>query len=360
MQENYTTTYNHLSLAERQLIEKWFKEGMSRRQIAKLLGRSHQTINNEVKRGQVQQMDTFRAYHIVYSSEYAHQQYHKQRKKSIKNTKLDKLVLEKIVHYIKAKVSPEVIAKAKFNGQISYSSIYNWIYNGKLGLKRKDMLYPHKTKVIKTVSANPRVYGKSIEERPEDINRRNELGHWEIDTVVLTRAKNKVLLTLTERKSRLEIIRIIADKSSEAVNSELKALTQNFQFKSITADNGTEFARLSEAVNCDIYYAHAYSSWERGTNENHNRMIRRFLPKGTIKTTKPCGRPDSSTSSTTRFASAALRASGFSIAMPVSEPLPDLRALTMASRFSIRLWFGPQSQMASMTGDATISSIELN
>lgn len=285
MQENYTTTYNHLSLAERQLIEKWFKEGMSRRQIAKLLGRSHQTINNEVKRGQVQQMDTFRAYHIVYSSEYAHQQYHKQRKKSIKNTKLDKLVLEKIVHYIKAKVSPEVIAKAKFNGQISYSSIYNWIYNGKLGLKRKDMLYPHKTKVIKTVSANPRVYGKSIEERPEDINRRNELGHWEIDTVVLTRAKNKVLLTLTERKSRLEIIRIIADKSSEAVNSELKALTQNFQFKSITADNGTEFARLSEAVNCDIYYAHAYSSWERGTNENHNRMIRRFLPKGTIKTT---------------------------------------------------------------------------
>src|SRR5574337_1073079 len=118
MQENYTTTYNHLSLAERQLIEKWFKEGMSRRQIAKLLGRSHQTINNEVKRGQVQQMDTFRAYHIVYSSEYAHQQYHKQRKKSIKNTKLDKLVLEKIVHYIKAKVSPEVIAKAKFNGQI--------------------------------------------------------------------------------------------------------------------------------------------------------------------------------------------------------------------------------------------------
>ena len=254
MEENYTTTYNHLSLAERQLIEKWFKEGMSRRQIAKLLGRSHQTINNEVKRGQVQQMDTFRAYHIVYSSEYAHQQYHKQRKKSIKNTKLDKLVLEKIVHYIKAKVSPEVIAKAKFNGQISYSSIYNWIYNGKLGLKRKDMLYPHKTKVIKTVSANPRVYGKSIEERPEDINRRNELGHWEIDTVVLTRAKNKVLLTLTERKSRLEIIRIIADKSSEAVN-------------------------------CDIYYAHAYSSWERGTNENHNRMIRRFLPKGTIKTT---------------------------------------------------------------------------
>ena len=92
-------------------------------------------------------------------------------------------------------------------------------------------------------------------------------------------------MTLTARKSRLEIIRIIADKSSEAVNSELKALTQNFQFNSITSDNVIEFVRLSEADKCDIYYAQADSSWERGSNENHILMICRFLPKGTIKTT---------------------------------------------------------------------------
>ena len=274
-----------MSLTERQLIGRWLKEGRSRRQIARLLGRSPQTINNEVIRGQVQQMDTFRHYHSVYSSDYAQKQYGRHRKNSIKKTKLDKKLSEIIVHYIKDRVSPEVIAKVKLKGIISASTVYNWLYQGRLGLKRTDMLYPHKTKPIKPVVANPRHYGKFIDERPESISQRLAYGHWEIDTVVLTRAKNPVLLTLTERKTRLEVIRLISDKTSQAVNSELEKLSNQFDFKSITADNGSEFSRLSEALTCEVYYAHAYSSWERGTNENHNRMIRRFLPKGTRKTT---------------------------------------------------------------------------
>ena len=285
MQAHYTTTYKHLSLTERQLIGRWLKEGRSRRQIARLLGRSPQTINNEVIRGQVQQMDTFRHYHSVYSSDYAQKQYGRHRKNSIKKTKLDKKLSEIIVHYIKDRVSPEVIAKVKLKGIISASTVYNWLYQGRLGLKRTDMLYPHKTKPIKPVVANPRHYGKFIDERPESISQRLAYGHWEIDTVVLTRAKNPVLLTLTERKTRLEVIRLISDKTSQAVNSELEKLSNQFDFKSITADNGSEFSRLSEALTCEVYYAHAYSSWERGTNENHNRMIRRFLPKGTRNTT---------------------------------------------------------------------------
>jgi len=285
MQVHYTTTYKQVSLTERQLIGKWLKAGMSRRQIAKLLGRSPQTINNEVIRGQVQQMDTFRHYHSVYSSDYAQKQYGRHRKNSIKKTKLDKKLSEIIVHYIKDRVSPEVIAKVKLKGIISASTVYNWLYQGRLGLKRTDMLYPHKTKPIKPVVANPRHYGKFIDERPESISQRLAYGHWEIDTVVLTRAKNPVLLTLTERKTRLEVIRLISDKTSQAVNSELEKLSNQFDFKSITADNGSKFSRLSEALTCEVYYAHAYSSWERGTNENHNRMIRRFLPKGTRKTT---------------------------------------------------------------------------
>ena len=285
MQAHYTTTYKHLSLTERQLIGRWLKEGRSRRQIARLLGRSPQTINNEVIRGQVQQMDTFRHYHSVYSSDYAQKQYGRHRKNSIKKTKLDKKLSEIIVHYIKDRVSPEVIAKVKLKGIISASTVYNWLYQGRLGLKRTDMLYPHKTKPIKPVVANPRHYGKFIDERPESISQRLAYGHWEIDTVVLTRAKNPVLLTLTERKTRLEVIRLISDKTSQAVNSELEKLSNQFDFKSITADNGSEFSRLSEALTCEVCYADAYSSWERGTNENHNRMIRRFLPKGTRKTT---------------------------------------------------------------------------
>ncbi|HFI2669300.1 TPA: IS30 family transposase, partial [Streptococcus suis] len=103
---------------------------------------------------------------------------------------------------------------------------------------------------------------------------------------LLTRARNKCLLVLTDRRSRYQIIRLIPNKSAEAVNQALKIVLKEFQIKSITTDNGTEFSRLSEVFPEEhIYYAHPYSSWERGTNENHNRLIRRWLPKGTRKTT---------------------------------------------------------------------------
>lgn len=91
-------------------------------------------------------------------------------------------------------------------------------------------------------------------------------------------------MTLTERKSRLEIIRLILDKSAQSVNQALRTL--DIEFKSVTSDNGKAFAKLSEILDCPVYYCHAYASHERGSNENHNRMIRRHLPKGTKKTTK--------------------------------------------------------------------------
>lgn len=167
------------------------------------------------------------------------------------------------------------------------STIYYWIHKGHLGLTKKDMLYPRKGRTTKKqASPNFKPAGKSIEERPEVINLRLELGHYEIDTVLLTRARNKCLLVLTDRRSRHQIIRLIPNKSAEAVNQALKIVLKEFQIKSITTDNGTEFSRLSEVfLKEHIYYAHPYSSWERGTNENHNRLIRRWLPKGTTKTT---------------------------------------------------------------------------
>ncbi len=113
-----------------------------------------------------------------------------------------------------------------------------------------------------------------------------ENGHYEIDTVLLTREKNHCLLVLTDRRSRHQIIRLIPNKTAESVNQALTLLLGKHRILSITADNGSEFKRLSEVFPEEhIYYAHAYSSWERGSNENHNRLIRRWLPKGTKKTT---------------------------------------------------------------------------
>ncbi|HFU4514698.1 TPA: IS30 family transposase, partial [Streptococcus suis] len=150
-----------------------------------------------------------------------------------------------------------------------------------------DMLYPRKGKSVKKqASSNFKPAGKSIEDRPEVINLRLENGHYEIDTVLLTRVKNHCLLVLTDRRSRHQIIRLIPNKTTESVNQALEGILREHHILSITADNGTEFSRLAEVFPEEhIYYAHPYSSWERGTNENHNRLIRRWLPKGTKKTT---------------------------------------------------------------------------
>lgn len=129
------------------------------------------------------------------------------------------------------------------------------------------MLYPRRRKVNhkKRVSPYFKPAGKSIEERPKSINERQNVGDFEIDTVIQTRAKNECLLTLTDRASRYQIIRLIPDKSADSVNKALKLILQDYQINSITADNGTEFRNLSEVFDPNyIYYAHPYSSWERG------------------------------------------------------------------------------------------------
>ncbi|SNJ52099.1 IS1239 transposase [Streptococcus pneumoniae] len=246
MQDNYTTKGKHLTIDSRRLIERWKKEGKSNREIASLLGKAPQTIHTEIKRGTVRQCLGKGRFKEVYSADYAQQSYENNRKRSVKKSSLTKELKEKILHYHNQKFSPDK----------------------------------------KQASTNFKPAGQSIEQRSEAINLRLENGHYEIDTVLLTRAKNYCLLVLTDRKSRHQIIRLIPNKSAEAVNQALKLILKQHKILSITADNGTEFNRLFDVFSEEhIYYAHPYASWERGTNENHNRLIRRWLPKGTKKMT---------------------------------------------------------------------------
>ena len=129
-----------------------------------------------------------------------------------------------------------------------------------------------------------------INERPEAANSREEFGHWEIDTVIgRKKGRESVLLTLLERVSREYIAIKIPMKDSSSVNRALMDLTSMYRdkfsliFKSITADNGSEFSGLAnlEKLGTKIYFAHPYSSWERGANERHNGMLREFVRKGT-------------------------------------------------------------------------------
>ena len=132
-----------------------------------------------------------------------------------------------------------------------------------------------------------------IGERPTEADERQEAGHWEIDLVVGGKDKGAtVLLTLTERKTRKLMIRKFKDRSQKAVvrtinglERQMGAETFRLGFKSITADNGSEFLdrkalerSVSGGDRTHIYYAHPYSSWKRGNNENANRIIRHFIP----------------------------------------------------------------------------------
>lgn len=288
MHNNCNTKHKHLTIDLRKLIEKWKKEGKSNREIARLLGKNHQTINNEIKRGLVIQRTSYGKFKKVYKAEFAQVIYDKNKRNCGRKLKVDYVIRDKVIHYLKYKHSPEMISKTKLDGKISTSTIYYWINKGFFGLKRSVLNYARKRKKKEnSEKRRVRILGKSIEERPKEINNREEVGHYEIDTVILRKEKGQCLLTLTDRKSRYEIIRLIEDKTVKSVNKALKEVLKEYEIKSITADNGLEFARLYEVFDYEkIYYAHPYSSYERGSNENHNRLIRRFLPKGTKNTTQ--------------------------------------------------------------------------
>lgn len=267
------------------LIEHWKnKAKKSNRGIAKLLSKTPYIINNEIKRDLVDL--SFNGAFVEYSADMAQNHYDWNRmafgKTSVWSPKKDEIIRAGILN----KLSPEVISQKK--GMPCFSTIYSWIEKGWIkGICKKDLIYPRKRKKTfhkKTKDIRKRG-GLSIDLRPKVIENREEVGHFEIDLVILNKTKGEQLLTLTDRKTRYEIVRLIKDKRAESVHEVLKKLSKQYNFKSITADNGSEFMRLEEVMDCPIYYAHPYSSYERGTNENANRMIRRWLPKGTQSAT---------------------------------------------------------------------------
>lgn len=134
---------------------------------------------------------------------------------------------------------------------------------------------------------NKRILGRSIQERPKKVLNRQEFGHYELDIVESVKRDSTAIMTLVERKSRKLIARKIDNKKSDTINKTLKPIIQQLiedeKIISITTDNGLEFSKLSELEEegINIYFTHAYSAWEKGTNERINRMIREIYPKGT-------------------------------------------------------------------------------
>lgn len=299
----------YLSERERYQIEILFREKMCANEIAGCLGRNRRTIEREIQRGQIELKRSDLTTYTTYCADVAQRKYIENGSnkgptlKIAKDHKLAKHIENKIR---KEKYSPDAVIgeiKAKgifFEGMICTKTLYNYIdKNVFANISNKDLPVKKnkKKKNYKKVKiALNNLRGTSIEERPKSIDARDVYGHWEMDCVVGGRGgSSAVLLVLTERATREEIIRKMPNKTQESVVKILDELEKKYKkkfaekFKTITVDNGTEFLNSkgiegsvvdAKKQRVKLYYAHPYSSWERGSNENANKLIRRFIPKG--------------------------------------------------------------------------------
>lgn len=304
---------HQLTRADRIKIEALLKEGLSKAKIAAHLGVHRSTIYNELKRGEYEHRNSDWTTEIRYSPDIAQEKAEENLK--VRGTQLKigndiayaNYIEDKIVNedYSPAAVLGELKAQGRekeFNTTVCVATLYSYIDKGVfLKLTNKDLpVKKNKKRGYKKVRKQQAraAAGDSIEKRPEEIDQREEFGHWEMDSVIGKRGISKnVLLVLTERKTRDEIIFKLPDHTDEAVVAALDRLERRYGsdmfkqiFKTITVDNGSEFADVNGLERSileegekrtHLYYCHPYSSWERGTNEVTNKMVRRKVPKGT-------------------------------------------------------------------------------
>jgi IS30 family transposase len=253
-------------------------------EIARLMGRHRSTISRELRRNCSRHDGGYRY-------QRAQEQANGRRSRSRRKSHFTAADWKLIETMLREKLSPEQISgRLRLEGRllISHETIYMYIWRDKT---RGGRLYRHlrqRPKYRKRYGTNEkrgRLAGKRhISERPAAVERRREIGHWEIDTVSGTGSKDCVV-TLAERVSACVRIGKLSDHSVAALNNRtIKIIRQHpHLYKTATADNGTEFhgyEEIERATGLTFYFATPYHSWERGTNENTNGLIRQYLPKG--------------------------------------------------------------------------------
>ena len=302
--------FSHLTKTDRYKIEALLNNGHSAKEIAAEIHVHISTIYREVKRARMVHRNSDWTEEERYNPDEAHRIY--REKLAAKGAPLKIGRDYELAEYLEKKVVEEgyspaaalasiELAGLNFSVTICVGTFYSYITKGVfLHLTNKDL--PEKSKKkkrtykkVKTVKRPPR--GESIEKRPAEVEGREVFGHWEMDTVYSAKkTSKKALLVLTERKTRIPIIELMPDRTLKSTVAALDRIERRFGsrrfrevFRTITVDNGGEFAdtellersALTKRKRTKVYYCHPYSSYERGSNENENRMIRRRYPKGT-------------------------------------------------------------------------------
>ncbi|ATZ21440.1 IS30 family transposase [Mesoplasma tabanidae] len=280
--------YKQISLKERTLIEYLLNvQNKSVSFIAKELNRNRSTIYREIKRNKAA---------IIYKAKDS------QFTRDINNTLSHQNKISKyneFLRFLYVNFNPKsfsidvCVFKAKELGikTPTTQTVYNWIKNKQIKIKSKDLLrprfwwkksskYKHYLWEISKMNSIPITY------RPKNINQRKDIGHFEIDLIVSSGNSSKAIMTLVERVTRKGFAIKLENKTMKHTKEKLKELIakENLNIKSITKDNGMEFNLLHEVtqeLNVPLYTCNTYASCEKGTNENFNGLIRRYLPKKT-------------------------------------------------------------------------------
>ena len=285
-------TYKRLTLSERVKIEFYLREGYTFTEIAYELNRSVSTINREVRLWVQQPWERYKS---QLADSYANDSRHYSRARKMDNIELQAIIRK----WIKKRWSPQQISqqlKQEYpedkRMQVSHETIYNYIYIWAKGELRKELigyLRQHKSKrkqpepKSKAERIKDRIF---IDERSKEVEDRVIPGHWESD-LIIGKDNKSAIGTIVERKTRFLILVKLRNKSAKTVTSAFARELRNIPGQmrlSLTHDNGTEMAKhklLTKKTQVKVYFAHPYSSWERGTNENTNGLIRDFFPKGT-------------------------------------------------------------------------------
>ncbi len=277
-------TYRQLSPEERYMLAALRTQGLNQSAIARSLGRHRSTVCRELRRNSTRADGRYRA-------STAQERTNGRRSRSRRNSHFTAADFATVEGFLCRQWSPEQVAGyLRRTGEllISHETIYRHVWRDK---REGGTLYTHlrgarkrRRKRYGAYDSRGRLAGKRmISERPPEAESREVVGHWEADTVAGAGSKDCVA-TLVERKTGLVLIGKLADRTAGGLSRRLTRLIRGAgRVETVTADNGTEFhdyERIERLTGAAFYFARPYHSWERGSNENANGLIRQYLPKG--------------------------------------------------------------------------------
>jgi IS30 family transposase len=276
--------YVHLSIDERLQIYQFSQDGLSQAEIARRLGRDKATISRELRRNAVS---------AGYLPDLAQRRYRARRQRCRPRLRMaDRGLRRTVILRLEQGWSPEQISgrlRIEQGGTvINHETIYRFVYESPLGRQEKLYQYLRRGKKKRSrrmgrrVHTGPIANRRFIEARPLAATQRTQTGHWETDSLIFP--DEQALNVLVDRLSRFTVLTRLEGKTARHTSHALIERLSALPRRSLTADNGSEnadHASVSKQLHMPFFFCHPYHSWEKGTVENTNGLIRRYLPRQT-------------------------------------------------------------------------------